>query len=433
MSTAAKSLIHPSIISVLSFRNFRFLWFGQIFSQIAINTFIFVLALRLYQQTGSNVFVSGIFLVYGLPAVIFGLLAGTIVDKLQNRTVLFFCDLSRSFLVFLLYFFTTNVTMIYALTFLNAVITQLYVPAEAPAIPYMVPKNQIITANSLFSFTYYSSLAIGSIFAGPFLRVFGPHGIFIFLSCLFLIAAINVRQIPLIAKKQLSDQYFHSYSLGYYFNRVLANMREGIRYVFAVRSLAEALLLLVATQITLAILGTLGPGFADKLLNIDVRDASVLITGPAVTGLIIGALWVGNFGRQYQPKILISRGILIAGGVLLIVALLVRIFSFSFAQPDIVRNLLMTVIFGLFFIFGFANSLLDVPANSILQQEAAGDLRGRIYGILAASVGGIGILPVICGGILADSIGVGNVLLIMGLVIFSYGLWRVFQVSKNSL
>jgi hypothetical protein len=45
--------------------------------------------------------------------------------------------------------------------------------------------------------------------------------------------------------------------------------------------------------------------------------------------------------------------------------------------------------------------------------------------MLTAGVGGVGILPVVIGGLLADSIGVGKVVLILGLVILVYGVLRV--------
>ena len=70
--------------------------------------------------------------------------------------------------------------------------------------------------------------------------------------------------------------------------------------------------------------------------------------------------------------------------------------------------------------------MLDVPANSILQKEAEGDMRGRVYGVLGAFVGGVGILPVMIGGVLADFVGVGKVIFLLG------GAGRGAHTSPNS-
>jgi predicted MFS family arabinose efflux permease len=181
---------------VLSIPSFRFLWFGQVFSQLAVNTLLFVLALRLYQTTGTNTAVTGLFLAYGVPAVLFGMVAGTAVDHLDKRRVLVYCDLIRAVLVFFLLFLSGNIFLVYLVTLVNAVITQFYVPAEAPIIPHLVNGKNLVPANSLFSLTYYSSLAIGSVLAGPLFLLLGTHWIFVVLSLFFAAAALLESKLP---------------------------------------------------------------------------------------------------------------------------------------------------------------------------------------------------------------------------------------------
>ncbi len=60
------------ILEVLGNTLFLRLWIGQIASQLASNMLIFLLALLLYRITGSNVIVSGLFIAYGLPSLLFG-------------------------------------------------------------------------------------------------------------------------------------------------------------------------------------------------------------------------------------------------------------------------------------------------------------------------------------------------------------------------
>ena len=109
---------------ILSNHNFRMLWFGQICSQLAVNTLLFVLALRIYQTTTSNTAVSGLFLAFGVPSVLFGLIAGTAVDRLDKRRVLMYCDLIRALVTVGLLFTSHQLLIVYLFTFLNAVITQ---------------------------------------------------------------------------------------------------------------------------------------------------------------------------------------------------------------------------------------------------------------------------------------------------------------------
>lgn len=420
--------------AVLAHRQFRYLWFGQICSQLASNMLLFVLALRVYQLTGSNTAVSGLFLTFGIPAVLFGMIAGTIVDRLDNRWILIMCDVLRAVLSIGLLFLSHNIVFLYLFAFLNAVITQFYVPAEAPTIPWLVPKSLLLSANSLFSFTYYSSMALGSIIAGPMLKLLGPYSVFIFIFGLFIIASWFVSHIP--KEKDIRGEIpagILHWSIPYIYQRVIARLNEGISYVKQSPILTDAILLLTGTQVILAMLGSLAPGFADRVLDIDIHNASVFIIGPVVLGIIIGAVWMGNSGSKYKPSFLIKQGIIGSGVMLILLSLVVRFeridfFFWFFGNPVFTLSLVLL----LFFLLGVSNSLLDVPANSIIQGETTGDVRGRVYGILTSAIGGVGILPVILSGILADTIGVGKVIFLLGIVIFFYGIYRMKYNNRDA-
>lgn len=411
------------VLEVLSNGLFRRLWIGQMTSQLAGNMLIFLLALLMYRKTGSNVAVSGLFLAYGLPSLLFGVIAGTIVDRLDRRAVLLVAHASRALLVFAVLALNERISAVYLIVFLYAVINQLTMPSEVPLIPQFVPKSHLVSANSLFSFTFYSSMAIGLISAGPVLRWLGRDGAHILIFALFLVAAISVFGIPPQGEGIKSLKRIFHYDFFYILKRFLANMQMGIQYVAKSQVLRDAVVLLTGTQIMLVLLGTLGPGFADTVLRIDVRDASLLIVGPTIFGILSGTVWVGNRGYRYPASRLMNIGVLSAGIILITTSLLfgaANTLWFSLLP----RPLVLTMALGLFFMLGVANSLLDVPSNTILQKEAEGDMRGRVYGILSASVGGAGILPVVISGVLADLIGVGQVIFLLGLVVTLYGFYR---------
>jgi len=392
-------------------------------SQLASNMLIFLLAILLYRRTGSNAAVSGLFLSYGLPSLLFGAVGGVIVDRLDRRAVLIMSHVIRAILIIPVFLLPHQIGAIYVLVFMYAIIMQMTTPSEVPLIPQFVPKTHIVAANSLFSFTFYSSMAIGFICAGPALRIFGREGTYALLFSLYIISALSVFGIPPQGEGLRSLRYIFRYDLLYIIRRLLGDLKEGMEYVAHSHALRDAVLLLTGTQIMLVLLGTLGPGFADKVLQIDVRDASLLIVGPTIFGILAGVLWVGNRGYAFSPGRLITIGVFSAGVILMVVsALFAATNTLWFARVP--RGLILAGALALFFLLGVANSFLDVPANSILQKEAEGEVRGRVYGILSASVGGAGILPVVISGVLADLIGVGTVIFILGGCIFMYGMYR---------
>lgn len=410
---------------VLAIAPFRVLWFGQVCSQLAVNTLLFVLALRIYQVTASNTAVSGLFLAYGIPSVLFGLIAGASVDRLDKRRVLVLCDIARAIFVVGLLFLSHQVVIVYVLTFLNAVITQFYVPSEAPLIPKLVPKDLLVTANSLFSFTFYSSLAIGTVLAGPLLRWFGPQGVFFFIAALFLAASAFSSKISSQSQDTFGFRHILALNPWYVVSRIWRDLVDGIRYITGSKTLFDSIMLLTGTQIIFALLGTLGPGFADRILGVDVRDASLLIVAPAVLGVLSGGIWVGTMGNRLKSWWLINIGVSGAGVVLILIAVTSRLFRLPSFQWVYTSQLVFPIEMILFYLLGVANSLLDVPANANLQAKAQGSMRGRVYGMLTAFVGGVGILPVIGGGFLADTIGVGKVIFGLGVGIVIYAVYRI--------
>lgn len=417
------------VLDVLKNSLFRHLWVGQIATQLASNMLIFLLALLIYRMTGSNVAVSGLFLAYGFPSLLFGVMAGTIVDRLDRRAVLIVAHVTRALLMFAVMAAGERIYAVYLLVFSYALINQLTTPAEVPLIPQFVPKTHLVSANSLFSFTFYGSMAVGLIAAGPVLRVLGADGAHILIFVLYLIGAVSVMGIPPQGEGIKSLRRIFQYDLFYIAKRFLVNMEMGVKYVAKSATLREAVVLLTGTQIMLVLLGTLGPGFADKVLRIDIRDASLLIVGPTILGILSGALWVGNRGYRYPQNTLMNIGVTAAGLILIIT-------SAVFAATNtlwftlVPRYVVNVLALGLFYLLGIANSLLDVPSNTTLQKEAEGDMRGRVYGILSASIGGAGILPVVVSGLLADLIGVGNVIFILGLIVLTYGVMRSIRSRK---
>jgi phosphatidylglycerol---prolipoprotein diacylglyceryl transferase len=147
-----------------------------------------------------------------------------------------------------------------------------------------------------------------------------------------------------------------------------------------------------------------------------------------VLGIIAGALWVGNFGMKYSVRRLTTFGMISAGTLLILIATVVRLERVPYLADLFTNSFSMILAIFLFFLLGISNSFLDVPSNATLQRESTDEVRGRIYGIVTAFGGGIGILPVVAGGLLADTLGVGKVYVRTW---YYYTYIRLCQIKKN--
>jgi hypothetical protein len=210
------------------------------------------------------------------------------------------------------------------------------------------------------------------------MRWFGPDGVFIFISLLFLISSFFSSRIPSQSKGTIGIRYIVTLKFSHVVRRIWQDLTEGIVYIRSTPILFDSILLLTGTQIIFALLGALGPGFADRLLTIDVRDASLLIVGPTVLGILCGVLWVGSKGYRYKPENLITWGIFGAGTSLVVIAVIAHFMHVPQFYWLSWYNIGFIIEVLLFFALGISNSLLDVPANANMQSFAIGTMRGRI-------------------------------------------------------
>lgn len=415
-----------SFNAVLTNKHFRNLWLGQITSQIALNMLSFILAIRVYQETNSNAAVSLLLLVTaGLPSLIFGVVAGGLVDYYDKRDILFFSNIVRVFLFLAFFFFSSSLAALYVLSIITSIVTQLFIPSEAPSIPVLVKPEHLLSANSLFTVSFYLSTVLGFVIAGPILKMIGSPNVYLVMVALMSIASFFVFRLPKIGKQQKQD--------GLSFTTIGKTIYEGLQFIRGNKRIEQSILLMTFAQALIMTLSVLTPGFADKVLRIDLADASFVVMGPAVVGLVFGAFLIGGYGKRFLKGTLILFGILSTGLVLFLLSLLTRFHRVQMVLPAkteviFAGNLIYAEL--LLFALGFFNSFITVPANTILQQDSEGQMRGRVYGVLTSLVGGVSALPVIFSGVLADVIGVGKTLTILGSIVCIAGLYHLFQRRK---
>lgn len=416
-----------SYIFIIKNKNFRNLWLAQITSQISLNMLSFALAIKVYQDTRSNAAVSLMLLSFGLPSIIFGLIAGSIVDFFDKRLILMICNISRVFILVAFFLFSTNnIFILFFLTILISIITQFFIPAEAPSIPNLVGEKELLPANSLFTISFYLSTVLGFILAGPTMRIFGQDNAYIIMSVLMLFASIFVTLLPSI--KGAKDR--KKIDLNYSF--IKKNIGEGLKFVNQNERIKQSLILMTFSQALIATLAVLAPGFTDKILSIELTDASYLVMGPAAIGLVIGAFLVGAIGIRYLKGTIILIGIIAVSLTLLMLSFIskasspsIGFFLYVFHSKFIMTNLVAAIV--LLFLLGFFNSFISVPANTILQGDSENNMRGRVYGVLTSLTGGASMIPVVFSGVLADRVGVGRTLSILGFSVLAVGIYQYLK------
>ncbi|KKS41405.1 MAG: Major facilitator superfamily [Candidatus Gottesmanbacteria bacterium GW2011_GWB1_43_11] len=419
------------ILQVLKVAPFRNLWLAQIISQIAFNMLTFVLAVLIYSQTRSNTAVSILYLTVGIPAAVFGIVSGVYVDLFNKRQTLIATTVIRAILLLGLFFLRSNLFIVYATIAAVSVVSQFFVPAEASLIPQFIDSKLLLSANSLFTLTFYSAIIGGFALGGPLLAYLGEANILILLTLLFLLSTGFLVFVPSTPTPIVVDK--PKIKLAKAWQDLLA----GLKFVRDVVPVGRAILLLTLAQAVIAIFITLGPGFVDRILRLELTDASLIILGPAALGMIVGALVVGSWGSKFRKRRLINFGLYVSGGLLIFLAVMVRLSRYNTFET-VVENIfrtsletgLLPISIGSFFLLGFANSLIDVSCNTVLQQQTTDEVRGKVYGILQSLIAGVAILPVVVSGLLADLFGVGKIIFLLGVFLLMFSFYTSGMFSR---
>ncbi|MFH1484570.1 MAG: MFS transporter, partial [Chloroflexota bacterium] len=145
------------------------LWLAQVLSQTAQNSVFYALMIFVERETGSSFYMSLLILTFILPSISLGIAAGVFIDRWNKKTVLVTTNILRVAVVLAFVLFEQTLGLIYLFNLVFSIISQFFAPAELAAIPSVVPKRQLITANGLFNLTFTASQLAGFVIVAPLL------------------------------------------------------------------------------------------------------------------------------------------------------------------------------------------------------------------------------------------------------------------------
>ena len=419
---------------VAVFRNPAFLrlWLSQAATQIGGNMVLYGLTVIVVNSTQSNTAVSLLILSFLVPAVLFSAVAGVYVDRIDRRLILIATNVLRGLLFVALYLAGTNLALILLLNVMVSTITVFFAPAEAAMIPVMVPRQQLLAANGIFTLTLNAAFALGFALLGPLVvNVANPEAVILVVAALYFLAAAFCFTLPPAPPPDVP----HESRLGVgeaerAVGSTFAQLREGLQFISGNRAIGWSLLYLGIAASLVGVLGVLGPDFAQSALGLDAKDFAVVVL-PLGFGIVTGILLLNAYGR-YLPRRRVIEGGLIALGTLLaalsaagpISRLLQRADAPGGLDLSVVTSLLAIVVVIAFFA-GIAYGLVAIPSQTQLQEDLPADVRGRVFGVLNMLVSVASFLPIIVVGPISDLVGTTSVIFVLAIGVLVAGLASV--------
>ena len=356
------------------------------FGDSITNTALPLLVLGL---TGSG-FVMGLVNVLStLPDLLVGMFAGAFADRWDRRRMMFFADLGRAGLTVVIpisvWLDGPTIPLILLVTFPMNVLRVLWLAAYTASVPGLVGRSQVARASAVFEAVFNVGWIVGPAIAGILAATIGP-GPTIFLDGLtFLVSAgaILLVRRPLRAER---GQPTH----------ILADIREGIRFVVHQPTLRAVLALWTTTSVITA-------GLTTALIFYLTIDRDL---GAGVVGLVLSAFAVGSLGGSLIAARLAFKPV---GRVMLVGAL-----GMGVSLVVSAAGAPVPVIVGMALFAGTLNANVLVAYITLRTLLSPDELLGRV-GATARTLS-VGLMPVgaLTTGILLDRIGGAATLTLMG-------------------
>ena len=369
------------------------MWFGHLISHAGDAVFMIALPWLMLDITGSKSLTSLVSMSAYLPAVLFGLFAGVVVDRYNRKWIMIYSDILRALLVAviplsLIYGFISPL-LIGAITFSLSTFSAFFYPARDSLIPHIVTAEELPAANSAISVSGQMSHLLGPLFAGIGISIFGLRHLFTADAISFLFSILLISLIVGPARKLTIEKHPPKWQ----------GIVEGLTYVNSHKGLRLLLILTFVNNIFImgpAIIGL--PVFVREVLTSDFGVLAKLEVAMAV-GMIVGSFVFWKAEKNINPISILLFGIVMDG---------ITYTLLFFADTSFIAMLVLII-------HGIGIPLITVSRTTIIQAVVPDEYRGRLFSMIYMAVMGTTAISVGLTGFILEFIGADSLFLLIGI------------------
>ena len=385
----------------LAGRDFRLLWAGSFFDNVAIWLQLLSLGWLVYGLTGSVVLSGTVAGLRGLPTLFIGPWAGVVADRLDRRKLVIFFQVILAVLAGIFAVIVATDVVEWWHAFVYAAVTSVcfafIMPIRQALVANTAPPGNLGNAYALSAMTITVNRLIGGMLGGLLITTVGIKWNFYVESGAYILTALLL--IP------MRTPYAEPHTAGR--ASVLKDLVEGMRYIWSDNRIILHLMILsmILTWVFLPIPALL-PAYASRVLNSEANVGGYLLAAQGVGG-IAATVGIATLGFVFG-KGRLGLLALITGSTAVLVL----------AQSNwLVLSLCMLVIFGI------SQSCFIVSNNTLVQTLVPDTLRGRITSIYMLEHG-LGPVAIFVIALFMDRYTVEGVLTVVGAV--SVGISIIF-------
>ncbi|HEX6797083.1 MAG TPA: MFS transporter, partial [Ktedonobacterales bacterium] len=374
-------------------RDFWVFFTGQTLSNLGTSFTLFALPLLVYNLTGSALNLGLTTVSEFLPYLLFGLVIGAWIDRVNRKRLMLLTDLSRAIVIgsipvaALLGILT--VWWVYAVAFLASTLAIIFNSGEFAAIPSLVAsQDDLVTANGRIQASYSGGQVLGPVLAGALVFLFPVPAFMAFDALSFLISALSLAAIR--TSFNAADRPVER-------KHILRDVLEGLGYVLRHPVLRNISMMMALVNFVATTTATQLVLFAKVRLDASNAQVAWLYAAGSI-GVVLLSLLAGPLRKRWSFS-QVALGALMLSGILTVAFALQR--NYWIALP----------LWGL---EGGLGILFNINTGSLRQAIVPNEMLGRVIsiaGVLAWSAIPLGAL---LGGAIIER--TGNVALVFAVI-----------------
>ena len=347
----------------LNYREFRLLWYGQVFTAMATWMDSIARGWLIYELTNSSFQLGLVRGVQAIPTLLLSPIAGSTADLYSRKTQILIAQVVDG----LLYAWVAVMIItgdiqpwhVYLTSLGLATVQAFQLPSRAAMVADAVPPSCLTNAMGLNAVVFNSARSAGPALAGVLIALYGTAGSYSIQALFFLLA--TVWTIMLRPEQRLSRAAKNPAEHPESFRQ---NILEGWKFSWRNYEVRVGLLVVSGAMFLLIPFTTLLPVFARDILDVGARGQGILLTCMGV-GALFSSLLVAFLGDR------MPRGLVMIGGVALYGILLVM---FAASSSFVLSMALM-------FFVGLCHVTSHALIQIVVQFYSPPEFRGRTMSI----------------------------------------------------
>jgi MFS transporter, DHA3 family, macrolide efflux protein len=370
-------------------RSFLLLWQGHLVSQIGSQVFLVTLVLWLKQATESATVIGLLMMLGTVPGVVLAPLGGVLVDRYSRVAVLVMGDLVKGITILgvaLALFLRPDspgliVAALCVASFVGGIVGAATQPAGASLLPDLVPKERLVSANSLVQGSFQVCGIIAQALAGLLFRFVGAPVLALFDGLTYLYAAVSEAFIktPPAAPRPARPA-------GQFWKGMWAEVMEGLKYIRGQAGMRMLFYTMSFLRFFLVPIAVLLPFYVDEHL----------LAGPEWYGFLLAASGLGTLVGYVVASTVRLSGSSTSWTILTLMTLI----SLGLGSLGLILSSWTALL--VFAGVGAMSSFVGVKLLTILQLATPAPVRGRVFGLLGTITGALAPIAMALSGVVAD-------------------------------